>query len=119
MTQHEPNTQGDSWEETVRVFAEAICYGDLEPQTSNLLAYLRPLLSKERAEGERRLDTYFQFIKQTGKMHEFVKWEEARTLPADSTEGKKCERIGGCIGEGCLHTNEYKKLTTPDSTENV
>jgi hypothetical protein len=39
------------------------------------------------------------------------------TLPADSTEGKKCERIGGCIGEGCLHTNEYKKLTTPDSTE--
>lgn len=43
-------------------------------------------LVKERAEGERRSETYFQFIKQTGKMHEFVKWEEARTLPTDSTE---------------------------------
>jgi hypothetical protein len=61
-------------------------YGEYRIQWLVKNEHIRTLLSKERAEGERRLDTYFQFIKQTGKMHEFVKWEEARTLPADSRE---------------------------------
>jgi hypothetical protein len=96
MTESTPNTQGDSWDE--RFDALEIQDGRIALYKRQVKTLIREVISKERAEGERRgaekAVNYIQKHLTDASTITPGVWyvldstlKEARTLPADSTEG--------------------------------